>query len=79
MDKALSEEAMATYREEEEEVEYGLKIAKLRHSIKRERSLVKRWALEKEVEELEYGRFMRLKRQREEKAKQEAKEKEEKE
>ena len=70
---------MATYREEEEEVEYELKASKLRHAIKRERSLVRRWELEKDLEELEYDRFMQLKRQRDEKAKREAKEKEEKE
>ena len=70
---------MAQHKEEEETVEYELKVAKLRHRIKRERSLVKRWELEKELDELEYDRFMQQKRRRDEKARQEAKEREEKE
>ena len=70
----LSEEAMAKHRAEEEAVRYELKLSKLRHAIKRERSMVKRWELEKDLEELEWDRFLQLKEQREEKAKQEAKE-----
>ena len=46
----LSEEAMAKHRAEEEAVRYELKLSKLRHAIKRERSMVKRWELEKDLE-----------------------------
>ena len=70
---------MAKHRAEEEAVRYELKLSKLRHAIKRERSMVKRWELEKDLEELEWDRFLQLKEQREEKAKQEAKERSQKE
>ena len=79
IDRVLSEEAMARHREEEEEVEYQLKVSKLRHAIKRERSMVKRWELEKDLDELEWKRFLQLKKWREEEAKREAEERKQKE